>query len=398
LSRKLYADERGISPVLGATLLLATIITVVSIFLAVWIPSELSRREREYMMGTEDTFRELKGTIEGLSFGDNESVDLKMSSGSLPIIPNPKVAGTLSVIPPDFEIRADSGKLIRIPSENKIYTLSFNVLPGELQEYNWYLIARTSENKVESISEAFFYVNRVSSGTYDYHYDNSMFPEKTYPSEEVQGGMEADNSLDNPLQVGQNFITVKLGSGPAGVWIELYILIFKAGSTPYGQVNLENKTETGVLKFDWGNWSLIYESGMVIFVQGNTMLMESPPTLLTVREVDNNNFEIYFNEFRVSGVKDSTSGTGTSNISISLSGYQPYPQPITSDDITFRVYSNYENIWTQYLANEVNELKAMGIIATMDYVNGILILNGGNNGNKSIQYFRNVTNIVINLE
>jgi len=390
LSRKLYADERGISPVLGATLLLATIITVVSIFLAVWIPSELSRREREYILGTEDTFRELKGTIEILNSGDNGIVALSMSPGSLPIIPNPKVAGTLSVIPADFEIRADSQELLRIPSENKIYTFSFIVLQGELEAYDWYIIAITPEN--QGVSSAFFYVNRPATGNYDYHYDQSMGTETTYPG--IQGGMEADNALLSPLHVGQNFITVKVVSGPAGAWIDAYVVMFPAG-TPLNKVNLENKSDMGNLRFDWGNWSLIYESGMVIFIKNNTILMESPPSLLTVKE-DENNFEVYFNLFRVSGFEDSRSGTGTSNISISLPDDQPPSQPpITDNNVIVKINSNYMNIWTQYLANEVNELKGMGINATLDNVNGILNIMGDNKG---IQYFRNVTNIEINLK
>jgi len=400
LSRKLHADERGISPVLGATLLLATIITVVSIFLAIWIPSELSRRERDYILGTEDTFRDLKGTIEGLSLGDNGIVGLSMSPGSLPLIPNPKVAGTLSVIPADFEVRADSGELIRNPGENENYyrSLSFYIQPGELQAYDWYIVAITPDNKSQSLSSIFFSVNRpVTDNSNDYHYNPnppSAGPEVTFP--DIQGGMEADNHLINPLQEGQiNVINVKLEGGGAGKWAEIYVVIFPP-DTPIGEVNFDNKSEIGDLKFDWGDWSLIYESGMIIFVQENTVLMESPPSLLTVREVDNDNFEIYFNLFRVSGVEDSTSSTGTSDIKVSVPDYQPPSQlPITENNVTVKINSNYKNIWMQYLANEVNELKGMGIRATLDNVNGILSIMGDN---KSIQYFRNVTNIVINLK
>jgi len=115
-----------------------------------------------------------------------------------------------------------------------------------------------------------------------------------------------------------------------------------------------------------------------------------------VREVDNDNFEIYFNLFRVSGVEDSTSSTGTSNISISVPDDQPPSQSqIPDNNVTVRVNSNYINIWMQYLANEVNELKGMGIRATLDNVNGILNIMSDN---KSIQYFRNVINIKIDLK
>lgn len=382
MSRKLRADEQGISPVIGATLLIATIITVVAVFLAVWIPSELSGRERDHLLGAEGTFRELKGTIEGLGPGDNGSVNLSMSAGTIPIIPNPKIAGTLSVIPADFEVRADSGKLFRYPSENKDYTFKFNILPGELQAYDWYIIATTSENSDQSVSSAFFFINRPDAGNPDYHYDHSVGTEETFPS------------MDNFLSEGQNFITVEVVSGPAGAWIEAYVVRLPAG-TPYSQVNLENKSETGDLRFDWGDWSLVYDSGMIIFIQNKTMIMESPPSLLTIKEDNANNFEIYFNVFMIDNVNDSTSSTGTSNITVSLSDDQPPPQLITENNAFVRIKSKYTNLWTKYLANEVTELNGMGIRATMDNVNGILTINGDN---KSIQYFRNVTKIVINLE
>ena len=99
MGRKLHADERGISPVLGTALLLGMVVTALSIFLTVWVPSEMNRREREHMQGVERSFRELGVTIEDLSFGENGSVDLKMGPDTIPLVPNPQRGGTLSVTP-----------------------------------------------------------------------------------------------------------------------------------------------------------------------------------------------------------------------------------------------------------------------------------------------------------
>lgn len=95
-------DERGVSVVLGAALVIAIIISTVSAFLAVWIPDEMRRREREHMESVEESLRELKTTMEGLEIGESETVDIKMSADSIPLIFGSSGGGTLSVFPSDI--------------------------------------------------------------------------------------------------------------------------------------------------------------------------------------------------------------------------------------------------------------------------------------------------------
>lgn len=96
---RLRADERGITPVLGAALVLGVIILTLSAFLAIWIPSETNRRESEHMSGVEGSFRELRSAIESLEVGESKSVHLKMGPEPIPFVSNPGTGGTLSVLP-----------------------------------------------------------------------------------------------------------------------------------------------------------------------------------------------------------------------------------------------------------------------------------------------------------
>jgi len=129
------------------------------------------------------------------------------------------------------KIRADSGLKVRLPGPPQVYTFWFNVNPGELDVYDWYIIATTPENqRIESI---FLYVNRDTSGTFDYHYDPpSDGPESTFPK--VHGGMEVD--LPGRVHEGWNFINIQTASGPRRT-VEVYVMIVPH-CTPWQKVNL----------------------------------------------------------------------------------------------------------------------------------------------------------------
>jgi len=93
-------DERGVSVILGATLVIGIIIAFLSSFLAAWVPREVSQREHRQMRGVEESFRELRATIEGLQAGEFRSVDVNMGAEySIPLVPTPRGVGTLSVTP-----------------------------------------------------------------------------------------------------------------------------------------------------------------------------------------------------------------------------------------------------------------------------------------------------------
>jgi hypothetical protein len=266
VSRKIHADKRGISPVLGAALTLGVIVTISSTVLAVWVPSEMNRREHNHLQGVERSLRELKATIEYLWVGENRSVDLKMGPEPLPLVPNPKRGGTLSVT----------------PAEN------------------------------------------------------------------------------------------------------------------VGSDNLENimKSDLGHIEFDWEDQSWVYESGMIIWVHDNTCSMKSPPGVVTVMQVDNNNFEVHFNIIRIRELEHSVSGTGTSTIAITRLE-EMGAGPEDTGNVTIWINSRYEDAWGEYLANEADELGEMGITAVFAENTLTLTIQGGG---ENIQFYRKVTDIEVNLE
>ena len=96
---KLRADEVGITPVLGAALVLGAITITLSAFLVVWIPGEANRREREHMSTVEGSFQELRAKIESLEVGESKGVHIKMGPEPVPFVSSPRTGGTLSVLP-----------------------------------------------------------------------------------------------------------------------------------------------------------------------------------------------------------------------------------------------------------------------------------------------------------
>jgi hypothetical protein len=101
--RKLRLDEGGITPVLGAMLILGILISLVAVFFAAWAPSEVNTKQREYVQNARESFRELSADIEELPVGESRTISLKMGPETIPFVVNPSAGGTLSVSPAPSE-------------------------------------------------------------------------------------------------------------------------------------------------------------------------------------------------------------------------------------------------------------------------------------------------------
>ena len=203
-----------------------------------------------------------------------------------------------------------------------------------------------------------------------------------------------ENDLPGRLHEGWNYISVLVESGGAGAWVEAFVVIVPH-CTPWQNVTL-NRFDLGHVRFDWGGRSLVYESGMIISVQDNMSFMRSPPGLVTVRQVDKNNFEVHLNTIRVQRFEGSVSGTGTSTITVSvLREYWEGKPGENRKNVTIWVNSSYRDAWREYLTNEVNELRAMGINAFFDNDALSLTIEGGN---KNIYFYSKVTNIEVRVD
>jgi hypothetical protein len=94
---KKLLDEKGVSVVLGTILVVAILITFTSIYLAVWIPQERHRKEREHVERVRDAFLDLKSTIDALEPGGSRSVTVRMSADPIPFFAIPGAAGAAAV-------------------------------------------------------------------------------------------------------------------------------------------------------------------------------------------------------------------------------------------------------------------------------------------------------------
>jgi len=123
LKLKRPVDERGISVILAAALVIAIFITAISAFLVIWAPGEIGRREHEHMQSVEGSLLGLKTLIEGLQVGQSGTIYLDMSANPIPIIPFPNLAGTLSIFPDNLHTNniyptADAYVVEKSPNDN----------------------------------------------------------------------------------------------------------------------------------------------------------------------------------------------------------------------------------------------------------------------------------------
>jgi hypothetical protein len=98
-SRGVLKEERGVSVVFGAIIILSILFVTFSAYIAAWIPSEGHRRERWHMEEVRESFQELKSAIDTLKLLNSRTVDVKMAADPLPIFQGARSAGRLFVEP-----------------------------------------------------------------------------------------------------------------------------------------------------------------------------------------------------------------------------------------------------------------------------------------------------------
>jgi hypothetical protein len=274
--RKLRLDKGGITPVLGAMFILGILISLIAVFFAAWVPSEVNTKQREYMQNARESFRELSAEIEGLPVGESRTVSLRMGPETIPFVVNPNAGGTLSVT--------------STPSQN--------------------------------------YVN--------------------------------------------------------GQWL-----------------NSDNYWENypGNAKFDMEDQSLVYEMGLIALVQGRTVLMESAPQMLTVFVAAGKSIGVYVDVIKVRGVERSSSGSGTSTITVSI--LRRFENTYPRENAVIKINSRYKDAWMDYLKTENAALNADNFHASIGTENNLLTLTILGKDNTShdndIIYYQKVTEIWVSI-
>jgi hypothetical protein len=95
--KSIACDERGVSVVLGAILLLLLALVVFSSFYPAYLQSATYQRESEHMSSVRDSFAELKSKIDELRVGEQKSVGIKMSPDSVQFSPGPMIGSSIDV-------------------------------------------------------------------------------------------------------------------------------------------------------------------------------------------------------------------------------------------------------------------------------------------------------------
>ena|GEM_PF-2148436 len=144
----------------------------------------------------------------------------------------------------------------------------------------------------------------------------------------------------------------------------------------------------------------VYEDGAVILLQGDSGVMLSEPTLLTVRERGENEVEIWVNRYFVVGRESSLSQGGWTSLKItSLGSYfavQAGDQP-NRENVTLEITSPRREVWRRYLQKLEGELNSLGLHASLHPENNLLTILGKvvENGRKDIYYYERVYELYV---
>ncbi len=99
-SKKIRADERGVSVVLGATLVIAIAVTAWAIFYPSYVQSSLKEKEVNHTRQVRSKLLELQSRVSWMDGrGEGGSVEIPMSAGSVFLFPSESPAGTLTTNP-----------------------------------------------------------------------------------------------------------------------------------------------------------------------------------------------------------------------------------------------------------------------------------------------------------
>jgi len=133
LKLKKPIDERGVSVVLGAMLVIGIIIAVLATFINSWVPRERERLAQEHAQAVRDSFGELQTAIDGLEEGRSDVVDVQMSPGQVTFFGGATEAGTLSTAPWAYRIQRENFGDICVVS-TYVDNTKENVNPDESSE------------------------------------------------------------------------------------------------------------------------------------------------------------------------------------------------------------------------------------------------------------------------
>ena len=166
---------------------------------------------------------------------------------------------------------------------------------------------------------------------------------------------------------------------------------------------LVENTENGRIVFTsnyrfYPNFSLVYEQGGVILVQGEYNSMLSFPALVSDKDNEFPKIEVYLKEYHV--VKTPASRSGTTPVSLRVTNEIHRRYEGEFEWITFTIYSKYRDAWWEYFVAENRALAEKGYRPEVENLVGggvKLKIEGKSDDTYDIICFREVNRLEVEL-
>lgn len=94
---KFQKDERGVTVVLGAVLVISIAVIAWDIFYPPYVKSSMKKKEASQMKEVRKQFLEMQSEVSWMEENESGTIRIPMSAGSVPLYPSKSPAGTLSV-------------------------------------------------------------------------------------------------------------------------------------------------------------------------------------------------------------------------------------------------------------------------------------------------------------
>ncbi len=430
-------DERGVSIVLGAVLLITIAVVAFFTYYPILVTGMIRDREGSLMREVESSFSQLKSTVEGLIQGGvGKTISFPMSIDPISLVPEPRNASGLTVTP--AWTKSSSTEVVALleefPSEDNLYEKwRFENVWNDIKDgpENYWSSETAGEGSGSAVissenggsleGEGYWrttlenwYIWSPSEVEIEFCYmiKCEFSPEQLYLRMKLEypdGSLEA---LFNPRDIKgkdkDTWHSVKLPDvevpnpaakfnyenngekgGVYGIWLGISYKT-PTGATENVEVYFDNVKITlhaskisvgwyGKIEHEALNSVLppqthVYETGAVIRVQDSTGIMISEPSyLLEDPKPIDNGYKIVLNIFTIAGTEGNTSRTTEASVAIA-SGTIYEPGWLPKEQsIEIKIKSDYPEAWESYLAELAEEINDVDNLSAVENIQELSI-------------------------
>lgn len=353
-------SNSAVSTVVGAILILAVIITIISVVNAYFIPSWKTELEINHLSEVQQNFLKLQSVINAHVLIDTNaktSIQIILGGGDLPILSSVRSGGTIMVKPDAgyINITVINATIIEprmgIPSINdNITSVSSLILRIDNTTTEKMYTACINGDFNKSINVSIENVN-ISTKTSDIRV---ITREDDKKFNEVIDTVNSNNfySLDllNPIYGFDNVLenvtppfNLKITDGKYYIRYEEMVIIER----------LNSSIRTGVIKYSstnnfWIDQSFIYENDAVIMDQNGVQIMKSNPSFI----YDNATGTLSIHAISIATIDNESkfiSGNGVQEIQVYKIKGERALNILDVEGVTIEIVTAYPNVWCDYL-------------------------------------------------